>query len=315
MNRIIVLGGAGFLGLHLCELLKDNGLDVAVVDDCSRGRNQTSGVEYIRADVTRAGILEDILTPDDHVVNLAATVAGVIYNQAHNAEMFHSNLDVQAVPLAVAYKVGVERFLQVSSACIYAPGYTDPCVEENGMLGEPVQANNGYAWAKRMGERLVGWYVEQGLNAGIVRPSNLFGPHDYFDEKAHVIPAMIRRCFEDSELVFNGTGEEVREFLYVEDAAAGIYEVLRKGRRGEAYNLGTNGFTRISMQDLAVMVRDLCGMWAKPITFMPKHDAGDTVRWSDSGKIYRDTGWQHSTPLQVGLGYTIEWYKGAYDVA
>jgi len=303
-KRVVITGGAGMVGAELVRLLVEAGASVLVLDNFSRGTTQIDGARYLGRDaghwlacihafhqaVQEGGTLHTVF-------NLAATVAGVEFNQSHNAAMFSENMRLQSVPLKAAAECGVSRFVQVSSVCCYSPEHNHPCVEDNGHLGGPAPANAGYAWAKRMGERLAIWYAQEaGLHTVIVRPSNIFGPHDYYDERAHVIPAMIRKCVYDNPVVLNGTGDEMREFIHAEDVAYGMMAAAEKGDAGKAYNLGTSGHTLMSMRDLFDVIQchisELLYRDHKPVEWHPLFDAGDDKRWSNSDLALWRLGWQ-----------------------
>lgn len=308
-KRVVVTGGAGFAGTHLVDLLVSLGASVIVVDD---GRHDTayhclpSGVIRMRADVGDPDALATPFRGAFAVFNLAAHVAGVIYNQGNHLEMFHENMRVQTAPVIAAERAGVERFLQVSSVCVYSPDHNHPAIEANGQIGEPVAANNGYSWAKRMGERAALW--SKIPHVVIVRPSNLYGPRDHFDERAHVIPALIRKAMTANEVInVNGTGNEVREFLHVHDAVRGMTAALMHGRHGQVYNLGGQG--AISIRDLVGLIQVATDTTDKAVMFSSDYDPGDPGRWSDAMAIMKETGWWPVIDLADGLQSTVEWYR------
>jgi nucleoside-diphosphate-sugar epimerase len=188
---------------------------------------------------------------------------------------------------------------------VYAPEYVSGAVEMGGTRGEPVAGNAGYSWAKRIGERAALW---AGLpHCVIVRPSNMYGPRDYFDERAHVIPALIKKCLHENEIEVHGTGGEMREFLYVEDAADGMIAALEHGKSNAIYNLGTHGETRTTIADLIGLLQKLTVTHKKRVTFTGG-DGGDWARSSLCNKILNDTGWRYATGLQDGLLKTVNWY-------
>lgn len=304
-KRAVVTGGAGMVGHQLVRLLLEAGASVTVIDNLSRGRNivDGAGLEKTDADdlydcvaIMGESPYSSVTYPAaDAVFNLAAEVAGVQFNQSNNAWMFDRNLRVLSTPLEAANKAGVGCFVQVSSVCVYSPEHNHPCREENGHLGEPSAANAGYAWAKRMGERLAMWYAaETDMRVVIVRPSNIFGPKDYYDERAHVIPAMIRKCVYDDVIEVNGTGLEEREFIWSGDVAGGMMLAAQHGRSGEAYNLGTDGNTIVTMSDLLLQIQiyvsDLLCRSVKPVCWKSLFDGGDDVRFSDCTKARSELG-------------------------
>ncbi len=308
-KKVIVTGGAGFVGSHLVDKLLARGAHIIVIDDHSRGQNTNEQVEILNISIQHPNEVHsmNIFRDAFAVFNLAATVAGVLFNQSHHAYMFRRNVKLLGLVVQTAELCHVPHFLQVSSVCVYGEGYTSPCDDTRELIGEPTKANSGYAHAKRMGEKFVEWSNLE--HAVIVRPSNIYGPRDYFDqETAHVIPALIRKCIEDDEVEIYGTGQEVREFLYVEDAARGMLHALEYGEHKEAYNLGTNawGGAIVKIEQLAKMIMTILGV-DKLIRFSNEFDAGDNRRWSYASKL-ADLGWQYETDLLEGLERTIKWY-------
>jgi GDP-L-fucose synthase len=316
-KRVVVTGGAGFVGSHLVELLLAQGAEVLVVDDMRRGHSYVHGSTIVRVDAGDPRALARPFQGAYAVFNLAAHVAGVIYNQHNHLEMYRENERVQVAPVLAAERAGVERFLQVSSVCVYSPAHNHPAREEDGQLGEPVAANNGYSWAKRMGERAALW--SNIPHVVVVRPSNLYGPRDYFDDRAHVIPALIKKAravpaglpgAECAPIRVNGTGYEQREFLYVEDAARGMLAALEHGRHRVAYNLGTHGASCVRIRDLMAGIQIATDTRDVAVEYASDHDAGDPARWSDCTRMTDDTGWRWSTLLADGIQKTVDWHRG-----
>lgn len=316
-KHIVVAGGAGFVGSHLVDLLLGAGASVTVLDNFSRGSYLPETRErftFVYGDVGNEGFCRDNLKNIDIVFNLTATVAGIIYNQSHHYEMFTENLRVLSTPLKIAAEYGVERFLQVSSVCVYSPDHNHPAIESNGHAGLPTAANAGYSYAKRMGELLAQWTAsELGLHTVIVRPSNVVGPRDYFDDRAHVIPAFIRKCLTDDTIIVYGTGNERREFIYVTDVARGMMAAIEHGKSGEVYNLGTNGLTCVTIRKLIEMVQFATDTSDKPVEFSQDFDPGDDARWSDASKANSDLGWRYEVPIWHAIRKTVEWYTRSLE--
>lgn len=316
-NRLCaVIGAAGFVGQHLTRQLLARGAHVRAIDNLSRGEREnlpekgTPNFQFLYGDISREGACRDFLKGADYVFNLAAHVAGVIYNQTHQAEMLEKNLLTQMTPLRIAHEYGVERYLSVSSVCVYAEGFNNPAVEENGFKDHPTEANEAYSLSKRIGEKLAIWYADAGLHTVRVRPTNVFGPGDYFDERAHVIPALIRKALEDDTIEVNGTGREVREFIYVDDVAAGMIAALELGGAGEVYNLGTSGWTATSIENLIQIIQRATDTTDKAVAFSEQWDSGDDVRCTDSSKAITDLGWgDWQKNLETGIERTVKWYK------
>jgi len=310
-KKVVVTGARGFVGSFLVDLLVQQGARVIGMDTGVRGRNHNSNVDYSEpriADVRVQGNCGASFRDADAVFNLAGVVGGLYYNIAHQAEMFWGNMECLVPPALAASQLGIPIYLDVSTVCIYADGMNNPAVEPHGHLGEPEQGNAGYAWAKRMGEHICHWaFADSKTRYVIVRPTNIYGPRDYFDATAHVIPALIRKFTDGREVVEVYGGSQRREFIYVEDVARGMLAVAERGVRGEAYNLGTNGQTTISIYGLAQMIQLLTDHQGT-IHFDPDAPTGDESRSTDSSKA-NALDWEHSVSLEEGLLSTIEWWK------
>jgi GDP-L-fucose synthase len=310
-----VIGGAGFVGVQLVSRLLDAGARVVVVDNLSRGDNIVS-----RAPVTYRYV--DIDTQMDElaagmrvekpkgIFNLAAAVAGVLYNMDAHVEMYSKNITLLTNPIMAAEQAGVKHFLQTSSVCIYAPEFNAPSVEENGFKGVPHSANAGYAEAKRDGERVALW-----SNIGhvtIVRPSNIIGPYDYYDDKAHVVPALIRRAYESETdpFILYGDPSAYREFIHSHDVATGMMHVMALGEHKEAYNLGCGGLNTITMESLAHNILERTGRrHTREIITDKRKGGGDQERWSSGLKTTMAVGWRSAISLHTALDDCIDDYK------
>jgi len=312
-RRVVVTGGAGFVGIQLVSELLKAGASVTVLDDFSRGSNKVSGADYIVGDATnkgscrfafRGGAVRGVVV--DVVFNLAATVAGVLHNMNHHHDMFIENVVLQTAPLAVAEELGVPVFVQTSSVCVYDPANNHPAYE--GHIGSvPHAANAGYSWAKRMGERAVHWSKIE--RAVIVRPSNIFGPYDYTDERAHVIPALIRKVVHDPVVHLYGHKSTVREFIYSNDVALGMMAAAEHGLNKMAYNIGChNDSDNVwTIEDLVDAIEFSYGT-VKEHVWHEDVGGGDPLRWSDCSYARKDLGWQHKVGLHEGLRETLKWY-------
>jgi len=304
-KRVVVTGGAGFVGSHLVELLVEAGAETLSIDDFSRGYTKIDGAQYFAGDVCSENW--NVFHNTFAVFNLAASVAGVLYNQSHQLEMFERNMRLQTAPVIAAERAGVPHFLQVSSVCVYAPEHQTPAIESRGQWDEPIDANAGYSWAKRLGERAALWSTIP--HVVIVRPSNMYGPRDYFDDRAHVIPNLINKCLDDNPVISMQSPPGIeREFMYVEDGAQGMMKAIEHGANHEVYNLGTGGFTRISLSDLINEVQIACGT-DKEIEWHGGQNAGDSARWSNYDKAERELRWGFKVQLHEGLRRTVKWYQ------
>ncbi|MFA6092461.1 MAG: NAD-dependent epimerase/dehydratase family protein [Elusimicrobiota bacterium] len=317
-RRVLVTGGAGFIGSHVVELLSaaGRGVKVTAADDMSNGRKENlSAAPDVRletADLKDFDACRRVCEGQEIVLHLAARVGGVGFNVAHPGTMFRENMLLAGNMIEAARLAGVERFLMVSSACVYPRFCTIPTPEGEGFKDWPEDTNDGYGWAKRMAEfQAMAYKREFGMRFALVRPYNTYGPRDHFDpETSHVIPALIRRVLsgEDPIRVW-GDGTQTRAFLYVEDAARGMLECTERFAECDPVNLGAD--EEITIRDLIAAVMELCGSRAR-VEFDVSRPAGQPRRNCDTRKAFEKTGFRAKVHLREGLARSIEWYKKTY---
>jgi len=300
-KRILVTGGAGFLGFFVIEKLKERGCKSIFVPR-SKDYNlvEMEAVKRVYQDVK-----------PDIVIHLAARVGGIGANRANPGRFFYENLMMGVQLMEQARIFGVEKFVNVGTICSY-PKYTPvPFREENLWNGYPEETNAPYGLAKKMLIVQSQAYRQQyGFNSINLLQVNLYGPRDNFDlETSHVIPALIRKCLEaqsQPSITVWGTGKPTREFLYVEDAAEGILLATEKYNKSEPVNLGA-GF-EISIKDLVELITKLTGFKGR-VTWDTSKPDGQPRRCLDTSKAEKEFGFKAKTPLEEGLQRTIEWYK------
>lgn len=313
-KKALVTGGAGFVGSHVVEKLVERNAKVTVLDNLQNGDMKNifhlkGKVNFIKGDCTNPKDSYNACKNQDIVMNLAARVGGIEYNRTHQATMLYDNLAIATVMMEAARKADVERFLVVSSACVYPRFCSVPTPESEGFLDEPEETNGGYGWAKRMAEKLGMYYNEQfHMKVGIVRPYNCYGPRDHFDPKtSHVIPALIKRVFDgENPVTVWGTGRQTRAFLYVEDLAEGMILAIEKYPTPDPINLGTN--EEVTISDLVKRIINISGTKNK-IFFDTSKPDGSPRRNSDNRKAKEKIGFVAKTELDEGLKKTIEWYR------
>ena len=302
-TRIVVTGGAGFLGRHIMAELKSRGYRNAVT---FRSKDYDLTLE---PEVER--MIAD-LRPE-LIIHLAATVGGIGANRRYPGTYFYQNMMMGSLLMEHAHRAGVKRILNVGTICSYPKHTPVPFHEENLWNGYPEETNAPYGLAKKM--LLVqsqAYRQEFGFDASNVLLVNLYGPHDNFDpETSHVIPALIRKCVEAVEtramqIDVWGTGKATREFLYVEDAAHGIVAAAERLEGSDPVNIGA-GF-EISIKELAEKIASLAGFKGR-LHWDPTMPDGQPRRCLDTSRAEALLGWRATTPLDEGLRRTIEWFR------
>lgn len=313
-KKVLVTGGSGFIGSHVSELLVKKGAKVSILDHIKKQNIQSiiDNVELLEGDIDNLQTGIEACKDKDIVINMAARVGGIEYNKNHQGSILRENLLIACNMLEAARRAGVERFIEVSSACVYPKDAIIPTPEEEGFRGEPEPTNGGYGWGKRMGELLGRYYQKQyKMQIGIVRPYNAYGPRDHFDPKiSHVIPALIKRVFDGEDpLVIWGSGNQTRAFLYVEDFAEGVLLAAEKYCDADPINIGTD--EEISIKELIQMILELIDRKRKVVFDTTKPD-GSPRRNSNNSKAKKLIGFEAKVKLKEGLRKTISWYKENY---
>jgi len=311
-KRVLVTGGAGFIGSHLVEALSKSNAELKVVDSFENG-SQTNiesvldKVELVRGDLRDFDKCLKVCQDVDIVLNLAAKVAGVAYNSKFPADMFRTNLVIGMNMLEAARMCDVERFLNVSSACVYRRDSHVPTTEDEGFVGDPEHSNLGYGWAKRVLELQARLYSQQyGMQVINVRPFNSYGPRDHFDvESGHVIPSLIRKIMNgDNPLIVWGDGSQTRSFIYVDDTVRGMILATERSAGGPI-NIGSP--EEISVANLAKLIISLTNSKIQ-MRFDTSRPSGQPRRCPDITRAKSDIGFETTVPLTEGLKKTIDWY-------
>jgi GDP-L-fucose synthase len=305
-SRILITGGAGFLGSHIVEnlvetrgisenqitVLRSKDMDLRIYDNCKKA------VESV-----------------DIIIHLAARVGGIGFNQKNPGILFYDNIIMGAQLMEAARMAKVEKFVQIGTVCAY-PKFTPPPFKEVELWnGYPEETNAPYGIAKKSLLIMAQAYRQQyGMNIIYLLPVNLYGPKDNFDlESSHVIPALIRKFLEATEKGQNeveiwGTGRASREFLFVEDAAEAILLATEKYNKAEPVNLGTG--KEITIKDLVELIAKLTNYNGQILWNNSKPD-GQPRRCLDTSRAAIEFGFEAKTSLREGLQKTIDWYRRA----
>jgi GDP-L-fucose synthase len=304
-ERIVVTGGAGFLGQYVQRRLLDQGVKPA---DLLVPRIE----DY---DLTREGDVAAMykdMAPTV-VIHLAAQVGGIGANRANPGRFFYANMAMGLHVIEHARLRGVKKFVQVGTICAYPKFTPVPFKEENLWDGYPEETNAPYGIAKKALLVMLQSYRQQyGLNGIYLLPVNLYGPGDNFDlETSHVIPALIRKFCHAVEsraeqVILWGTGSASREFFYVEDAARALVMAAERYEGSEPVNIGA-GF-EITIHDLAEKIRHMTG-FTGAVVWDPSKPDGQPRRRLDVSRAREFFGFEASTPFDEGLRRTIAWWK------
>jgi GDP-L-fucose synthase len=301
-RRVLVTGGAGFLGTPVCGLLEEQGAEVTVPRsaDC----DLTSAPA---AALVLAGARPEV------VIHLAAEVGGIGANQSQPGRFFYANMAMGLNLIEAARAQGVEKFVQVGTVCSYPRETPVPFREHSLWDGYPEETNAPYGIAKKALLTMLQAYRQQYDFPGIyLMPANLYGPGDNFSPStSHVIPALIER-FQSAldtggeHVTCWGTGEASREFLHVEDCARAIVLATERYGDPEPVNLGAGGEIRI--RELAELLALLMGFTGE-IRWDHTRPDGQPRRSLDTALAWERFGFRASTPLEEGLRATVEWYR------
>jgi GDP-L-fucose synthase len=306
--RIIVTGGAGFLGRPVVNQLSAAGATCVVPRSRDYDLETEAGVAQLFAD-----------HPADAVVHLAARVGGIGANRENPGYFIYANMVMGALVMEHARRSGVAKYLQVGTVCSYPKHTPVPFVETALWDGYPEETNAPYGVAKRALLVQAQAYRQQyGLNAITLLPVNLYGPGDNFDlESSHVIPALIRKMAEagddpEATITLWGDGSPSREFLYVDDCARAITLALERYNSPEPVNLGTGA--EVTIRDLAEQIAAATG-FAGSVVWDQTRPNGQPRRCLDTSRANDGFGFRPEVSLEEGLRETVSWYRTRQDLA
>lgn len=302
-QKVVVTGGAGFLGSHIVEALRKRGCsEIMVPRSAQYDLRHLENVRRLYADAR-----------PQLVIHAAGIVGGIGANRARPAEFFYDNLMMGVQMLHEAWRNKVDKFVSIGTVCAYPKFTPMPFQEANLWNGYPEETNAPYGLAKKMLLVQGQAYREQyQFNSIYLLPVNLYGPGDNFDpESSHVIPALIRKCIEAREqradhIVVWGIGQATREFLYVEDAAEGILLAAERYDGSEPVNIGSG--MEISIRDLVHLIARLTRFEGEIVWDASKPD-GQPRRCLDTSRAEQLFGFKAKTRFEDGLRRTVEQYE------
>lgn len=302
-KRILVTGGAGFVGRVVCDKLRQRGCsEILVPRRADYDLTTEDAVQRLYADMK-----------PEVVIHLAAEVGGIGANMENAGRFFYANMAMSLHLIEHARRVGLEQFVQVGTICAYPKFCPVPFEEQNLWNGYPEETNAPYGIAKKAALVMLEAYHRQyGLKGTYVLPVNLYGPCDNFDlHTSHVIPALIRKCEAaidrgDDHITCWGTGKVSREFLYVDDAAEGILRAAESLQEPIPVNLGTG--REITIKELVELIARKTGFEGEIRWDATKPD-GQPRRCLDTARAKELLGWEARMSFEEGLTRTIEWWR------
>jgi GDP-L-fucose synthase len=305
-KRILVTGGAGFLGSKVVDRLRNEG--------CKQVLVFRSSEHDLRKPAETARLFRE--TRPQIVIHLAAVVGGIGANRANPGRFFYENLMMGVEVLEQARLHNIEKVVAIGTVCAYPKFTLVPFMEDDLWNGYPEETNAPYGIAKKMLLVQAQAYRQQyGLNSIYLLPVNLYGPGDSFEpDRSHVIPALIKKCFDAIHSKANhlevwGTGSASREFLYVEDCARAIVLATQRYDSPAPVNLGTG--REITIRQLAGLIAELTEFRGE-IRWDESKPDGQPRRCLDVSRAEREFGFRAEVDFRHGLLQTINWYRDHY---
>jgi GDP-L-fucose synthase len=307
-RRVVVTGGAGFLGRRVVAELRSAGAEAVVVRSADYDLTQPGGAADMIADHRPA-----------QVIHLAARVGGIGFNQAEPAPLYLANLLMGTYVIEAARAAGVAKTVLLGTVCSYPKFTPVPFAEDDLWNGYPEETNAPYGIAKKA--LLVHAQVnaaQYGQRFAFLIPTNLYGPGDKFHPSvSHVIPALIKKCVDavearDRAIDVWGTGRASREYLYVDDAARAVVLAAERYEGTEPINLGTNH--EVTIRETVETIAKLVGFDGE-LRWDPSKPDGQPRRRVDATRAHELLGWRTQMPFEDGLRATIDWYLAHRDEA
>ena len=318
-KKVLVTGGAGFIGSHLVKKLLDMGCDVSVADNFSRGRRENiepflDEIHLYQVDLTKLENCMLAAKDIDDVFHLAASVGGIHYIKRDNVEGSTPSILMNTNMLEASVKNSVERFLFASSACVYR----ERSLELNEFKEEdafPANPPTTYGWAKVMGEiQCRSYHIDYGLKTSSLRIFNCYGENENLDPRwSHVIPSLIRKVilYPKEEFKLFGDGEQERAFLYVEDCVEGLLLAMEKITDGDVINLGSEEV--ISIGKLAEKIVKLSDKDMN-MEYDLSGPRGTHRYCANTEKMKKVLEWSPKVSLDEGLERIYKWERGELNV-
>jgi GDP-L-fucose synthase len=312
-SKILITGGSGLVGQNLTEKLLREGYTNLRVNLHKRGvRTTHMEVEYTTFDLqTYEGCL-NATNGVDVVFHAAASTSNAVDTVVDPLAHVTPNVAMNNFLIDASWRNEVKHYVFISSNTVYPPKGDEPVVETDFLFNEPYPVYFPVGWMKRYAEvqcELYAKYLPRTMKCTVIRPANLFGPHDKYDfNKCHVTPATIRKVADKmNPIPIWGDGTELRDLLYIEDFVEALQVVMEnETEMFQVYNVGSNRvYSVLEVLDMMKAIAD----YDAPIEFIQGKPSMIPTRKIDSNKIKEKLGWESKTPITVGLLKTYDWYN------
>lgn len=298
-KKVLVTGGAGFLGSYVVEnLMQKRGIPRENIVIPRSKALDLRKFEHCQTAVAGCHV----------VIHLAAVTGGISFSRAHPASQYHDSTFIDLNVVEAARQAGVEKFVAIGNLFAYAPDAPVPLQEDAIFHGLPTDAHRGVGWMKRNLAVLADmYYREYQFPMVVVYSANAYGPHDSLDlAHSHVIPATIMKCFRDPELMVWGDGSPTRDFLFAGDIAEGLLLAAERLMPPTYLNIGSGA--EISVRELVTLIARYAGFAGK-ITYDTTKSGGDARRCTSIDRARELMDFQPCVSMEEGLQRTVEWYK------
>lgn len=311
-STVLVAGGTGFIGSNLALRLANEGCDVRSTRHTRPEMVQHAGIEYFDADLTRMDDCRRVVEGVDYVFMCAASTAGAAVMTKTPLVHVTPNVVMNAQLMQAAYDARVKKFLFISSSAAYPPTGDRPVREDEMFEGDPSDVYYAVGWMKRYAEilcRLYSQRLKPPMPTVVVRPSNAYGPLDDFEfGTSHMMAALIRRVVErHTPIEVWGTGDDVRDLIYIDDLIDGIVAAFKGTESYLAVNVASG--VAHSVKDVLKTIIDVDGFTSADVRFDRSKPSTIPIRLIDITLARTRFGFATRTDLRSGIASTIDWYR------